>query len=128
LKDHRGQMRLVSLGAGRGEWMLLGRGLGCRAPWLERVVDADPFDAKAEAGLGRLALQRKDSATAVRAFRAALATNPPDRATAHTDLAEAHVAAGQLKEAKTETLNALEIAPSYNRALDLLLKINESAK
>ena len=94
----------------------------------KRVVDADPFDAKAEAGLGRLALQRKDSATAVRAFRAALATNPPDRATAHTDLAEAHVAAGQLKEAKTETLNALEIAPSYNRALDLLLKINESAK
>jgi Flp pilus assembly protein TadD len=94
----------------------------------KRVVDVDPFDAKAEAGLGRLALKRKDAATAVRAFRAALATNPPDRATAHTDLAEAHVAAGQLKEAKTETLNALEIAPSYDRALDLLLKINEAAK
>jgi hypothetical protein len=36
------------------------------------------------------------------------------------------MAAGQLKEAKTQTLSALEIAPSYDRALDLLLKINEA--
>ena len=89
-----------------------------------RVVDVDPFDSKSQAGLGRLALQRKDGTTAVRAFRAALASNPADRASAHTDLAEALVAAGQLREAKTETLNALEIAPSYDRALELLLKIN----
>jgi len=91
-----------------------------------KVVDIDPFDAKAETALGRLALKRKDTATAVRAFRSALGTNPPDRAAAHTDLAEALMAAGQLKEAKTQTLSALEIAPSYDRALDLLLKINEA--
>jgi tetratricopeptide (TPR) repeat protein len=91
----------------------------------KRVVDVDPFDAKAQAGFGRLALRRKDTTTAVRAFRSVVATNPADRASAHTDLAEALVAAGQLKEAKTETLNALEIAPGYDRALDLLLKINE---
>jgi tetratricopeptide (TPR) repeat protein len=91
-----------------------------------KIVDIDPFDAKAEAGLGRLALKRKDTPAAVRAFRSALAANPADRAGAHTDLAEALVAAGNLKEAKTQTLNALEIAPSYDRALDLLLKINES--
>ena len=91
-----------------------------------KVIDVDPFDAKAQAALGRLALKRKDTATAVRAFRSALATNPADRASAHTDLAEALMSAGQLKEAKSETLNALEIAPSYDRALDLLLKINES--
>ena len=36
------------------------------------------------------------------------------------------MAARQLREAKTETLNALELAPSYDRALDLLLKINEA--
>ena len=92
----------------------------------KRVVDVDPFDAKAQTGLGRLALRRKDAATAVRSFRSALATNPADRATAHTDLAEALLAAGQRQEAKTEILSALEIAPSYDRALDLLLKINES--
>jgi tetratricopeptide (TPR) repeat protein len=92
----------------------------------KKIVDIDPFDAKAEAALGRLALKRKDTATAVRSFRSALGANPADRASAHTDLAEALVAAGQLKEAKAQTLNALEIAPSYDRALDLLLKINES--
>jgi Flp pilus assembly protein TadD len=92
----------------------------------KRVVDVDPFDGKAQAGIGQLALRRKDTATAVRAFRSALATNPADRASAHTDLAEALLAAGQAREAKTETLNALEIAPSFDRALDLLLKINES--
>jgi tetratricopeptide (TPR) repeat protein len=88
-----------------------------------RVVDVDPFDAKAQAGLGRLALQRKDTETALRAFRSALATNPPDRATAHTDLAEAHLMAGQRDEAKKQAIAALEIAPSFVRAQDLLLKI-----
>ena len=92
-----------------------------------RVVDVDPFDGKAQAGLGRLALQRKDTTdrrarVPERRWRRILPIVP----TAHTDLAEALVAAGQLKDAKTETLNALEIAPSYDRALDLLLKINES--
>jgi tetratricopeptide (TPR) repeat protein len=88
-----------------------------------RVVDVDPFDARAQAGLGRLALQRKDVETALRAFRSVLATNPPDRATAHTDLAEAHLLAGQKDEAKKQAIAALEIAPSFVRAQDLLLKI-----
>ena len=90
-----------------------------------RVVDIDPFDAKSQAGLGRLALRRKDTTTALRAFRAALATNPPDRASAHTDLAEAHLLAGDRGEAKKEAIAALEIAPSFERAQDLLLKIVE---
>jgi Flp pilus assembly protein TadD len=86
-------------------------------------VAADPFDRDAQAGLGRLALRRKDTATALRAFRSALASNPPDRAQAHADLAEAYVSAGQLDEAKRQTLAALEIAPAFERAQDLLLKI-----
>jgi tetratricopeptide (TPR) repeat protein len=91
----------------------------------KRVVDVDPFDSKAQSGLGRLAMRRKDTQTALRAFRAALAANPPDRVSAHTDLGEALLAAGQRAEAKTQTLNALEIAPTFDRALDLLLKIND---
>jgi Tfp pilus assembly protein PilF len=61
----------------------------------------------------------------VRAFRSALAGNPPDRAQAHVDLAEAYLAAGRRAQAKTETLSALEIAPSFERAQDLLLKLVE---
>ena len=40
----------------------------------------------------------------------------------------AHLAAGQYADAKKQTLAALEIAPSFERAQDLLLKISESAK
>ena len=88
-----------------------------------RVVGIDPFDRDAQAAYGRLALKRKDNDAAVRAFRAALARNPPDRATAHVDLAEAYASAGQTAEAKKEVLAALEIAPSFERAQDLLLKV-----
>jgi tetratricopeptide (TPR) repeat protein len=93
-----------------------------------RLVAIDPFDRDAEAQLGRLALKRKDAVTAVRSFRSVLGSNPPDRAQAHVDLAEAHLAAGQYADAKKQTLAALEIAPSFERAQDLLLKISDTAK
>ncbi len=88
-----------------------------------RVVAADPFVAKAQAAGGRYALSRKDTQAALRSFKSALALNPPVRASAHTDLAEAYVQAGQTAEARREILAALEIAPSFERAQDLLLKI-----
>jgi tetratricopeptide (TPR) repeat protein len=90
-----------------------------------RIVGIDPFDRDAQRAYGRLALQRKELDAAQRAFRAALASNPPDRAQAHVDLAEAYVSAGKLGEAKKEILAALEIAPSFERAQDLLLKVVE---
>jgi tetratricopeptide (TPR) repeat protein len=92
-----------------------------------RLVAVDPFDASAQSRYGRLLLQRKNAPDAVRAFRSALASNPPDRAAAHLDLAEAYVTTGQLPDAKRETLAALEIAPSFERAQDLLLKIVDAA-
>ena len=73
--------------------------------------------------VGRSALQRKDGVRAVRAFRSALAAGTPDRATTHTDLAEAYLVTGQLGDAKREALAALEIAPSFERAQDVLLKV-----
>jgi tetratricopeptide (TPR) repeat protein len=88
----------------------------------ERVVSLDPFDAQGHAGLGRLAVERKDGALAVREFRAALATGPADKAAAHCDLGEAYLIDGKPVEAKREALAALEIAPSFERAQDLLLK------
>jgi len=93
-----------------------------------RLVAIDPFDREAEAQLGRLALKRKDPLMAVRSFKSVLGSNPPDRAQAHVELAEAHLAAGQYADAKKQTLAALEIAPSFERAQDLLLKISDTAK
>jgi cytochrome c-type biogenesis protein CcmH/NrfG len=89
----------------------------------ERVIGLDPFDGRAQTNVGRLALQRQDAPTAVRAFRVALATEPPDRAAAHLDLAEAYLLDGKMPEAKRQTLYALEIAPSFEKAQELLLRI-----
>jgi tetratricopeptide (TPR) repeat protein len=88
-----------------------------------RVLDADPFDTHGQTIVGRASLQRKDAAAAIRAFRAALASQPPDKAVAHFDLAQAYLLGGQSADAKRETLEALEIAPSFEPAQDLLLKI-----
>jgi Tfp pilus assembly protein PilF len=46
----------------------------------------------------------------------------------HTDLAEAYLANKQPDDAKKETLAALEIAPSYERAQDLLLQVVGTGK
>jgi tetratricopeptide (TPR) repeat protein len=89
----------------------------------DRVVALDPFDGGAQTSLGRLALQRHDGEAAVRAFKVALAAGPADRAAAHLDLAEAYLLNGQMPDAKKQTLYALEIAPSFERAQELLLKL-----
>ena len=92
----------------------------------ERVVSLDPSDPAAHAGLGRLAMKKNQATIALREFKAALALGPADRAAAHCDLGEAFLALGQKADAKREAIAALEIAPSFERAQDLLLKAIES--
>jgi tetratricopeptide (TPR) repeat protein len=93
------------------------------APVFERIVAIDPFDASAQTEVGRLALERGDAKMAVQAYKTALALAPVDRAAAHTDLAESYLRDGQRAEARRQTLAALEIAPGYQRAQDLLLEL-----
>jgi Tfp pilus assembly protein PilF len=90
---------------------------------LERVVAIDPFDSPSHTTLGRMALASGQTAEAVRNFRVALAAGPVDRASAHADLAEGLLSAGDRAEAKRQALAALEIAPTYERAQDILLKL-----
>ncbi len=91
----------------------------------DRIVALDPFDAAAHTGSGRLAMKRRDSAVAVREFTAALLTKVADKATAHCDLGEAYLLAKRPQDAKKEALSALEIAPTFERAQDLLLRAVE---
>lgn len=90
-----------------------------------RLVGLDPFDATPHQAIGRLALARGDARAATREFRVALAIGPVDRVTAHCDLAESYLLAGQRDEAKRQALAALEIAPTYERAQELLLRVVE---
>ncbi len=87
-----------------------------------RVVAIDPFDPTAHSGLGRLALKNNQADVAVREFKAALAIGPADKASAHCDLGEAYLLANRPADAKAEALAALEIAPSFDRAQELLLR------
>jgi tetratricopeptide (TPR) repeat protein len=92
-------------------------------PVYQRIASIDPFDADAHSHLGRFALEKNEAETAVREFRAVLALGPVDKAAAHADLAESYLKSGQRAEARKQTLAALEIAPSYERAQNLLLEL-----
>jgi len=93
-------------------------------PVYARIAAIDPFDPEPHIELGRFAMARRDYETASREFRAVLALNPVDAASAHTDLAESYLGSGKRPEARRSILAALEIAPSYERAQDLLLRLS----
>ena len=90
---------------------------------LERAVYIDPRDVGLHqrlAGLyGALGNWRK----AVRERRAVVALAPPDMAEAYYQLALAWYQAGDLTAARREALRALDVAPAYEAAQDLLLQI-----
>jgi len=87
------------------------------------ISSLDPFDAANHSALGRLKMKAGDPATASREFRAAIAAGALDAAAAHVDLAESYVATGDKALAKKEAIAAMEVAPGYPRAQDLLLKL-----
>jgi predicted Zn-dependent protease len=89
----------------------------------ERIAQLDPFDAANHTRLGRLKMGAGDAQTAAREFRAAIASGTLDPAAAHSDLAESYLALGNKAEARRAILAAIEVAPGYPRAQDLLLKV-----
>ncbi|HWS89541.1 MAG TPA: tetratricopeptide repeat protein [Pyrinomonadaceae bacterium] len=82
-----------------------------------------PFEPTAHARAGELYLDTKDAAGALTEFRAALALRPPNEAEAHYNVARAFHALGKTADAKRSVLRALEAAPSYEKAQELLLTI-----
>jgi cellulose synthase operon protein C len=90
---------------------------------LEALLALQPLDRDVHRQIGELSLQRNRPERAVRAFSAVLHLNPPDRAEAHYHLAQALLAKGALAEARREVLRALEIAPAFEKAQALLLKL-----
>jgi tetratricopeptide (TPR) repeat protein len=95
-------------------------------PVYQRIVSIDPFDAESRAGYGRALMQAHKPDEATREFKAVVAMHPVDQAAAYTDLAESYYQSGKRADARKQTLAALEVAPSYERAQDLLLKLSEA--
>ncbi|HEV8189417.1 MAG TPA: tetratricopeptide repeat protein [Pyrinomonadaceae bacterium] len=83
----------------------------------------NPFDYKLHNQAGELSVELKDYAKALREFQVALALAPPNVAEANYNIAAAYHALGRQPEAKRAVLRALEAAPRYEKAQELLLRI-----
>jgi len=82
-----------------------------------------PLEFTAHEKLGTVLYTEKQYSSAAREYEALLALNTPDKAGAYFHLAEAQLAAGNKQDARKNILKSLEIAPSYEPAQELLLKI-----
>jgi tetratricopeptide (TPR) repeat protein len=89
--------------------------------YLERAIAVNPYDQDVHRSLGAVAMQRSDYTTAIREYGVLLALDETDPALANTDLAEAFLRDGNKVQAKRYALAALEIAPMFERAQDILL-------
>ena len=90
---------------------------------LELSIYIDPYDSRLHGWLAEAALESQNWTAAIAACQVLLGLNPPDPAEAHYNLARAWLGAGKKAEAKKETLRALEIAPTFEKAQLLLLKL-----
>ena len=82
-----------------------------------------PFDYALHTTAGELSFTTKDYTNALSEFQAALALQPPNIAEANYNVATAYHALGRQLEAKRAVLHALEAAPRYEKAQELLLRI-----
>ena len=92
---------------------------------LERIVYIYPLEIEAHQRLAGLYEEIGVAGLTVRERQAVVALEPVDMAEALYQLARAQVGAGDLADAKRSVLGALEIAPGFPAAQDLLLAIVE---
>lgn len=90
---------------------------------LDSVNYVAPFDEQLHGQLGDWLLQAGRAGEALGEYRIAMAMNPPDEATAHLRLARAQYALHALPEARREVFAALEVAPNFRPAQQLLLQL-----
>jgi tetratricopeptide (TPR) repeat protein len=92
---------------------------------LAKLIYIYPEDEETHRRLGTLLLDAGDAEGAVREGKALLALKPVDAAESHFELAKALKAARRLSEAKDQVVMALEAAPGYKPAQQLLLQLSQ---
>ncbi len=95
---------------------------------LSLSIYIDPYDLQVFKKLGDAAMACGKWSTAIDAYRSLAGSKVADSAGAHFDLARALLESGNRPESKREVLKALEIAPSYREAQELLLSLSGEAK
>jgi tetratricopeptide (TPR) repeat protein len=90
--------------------------------YMDRAVAITPYRLDVHRIGAEIARRQNDPQMAVRELEVLVDLDVNDPVEARTDLAEAYLANGQAPEARRNILNALEIAPSYQRAQQVLLQ------
>jgi cellulose synthase operon protein C len=93
---------------------------------LERTMFIHPYDPATHVRLAGMYATLREHRKAVRERKAVVALNPVDRAEALYQLALAYRDAGDAAAARREVLRALEHAPAFEKAQDLLLALRQS--
>jgi tetratricopeptide (TPR) repeat protein len=91
---------------------------------LERIMYIYPYEMDYHARLAEVYAASAEREKAVRERRAVVALQPVDRAEALYQLAVALRDAGDRSEARTQVIRALEAAPAFERAQELLLELS----
>ncbi len=115
-RSYRGNLELAEIEERLGD-------PAAAAAALDRLLYVYPYDMALHARLADLYAELEIWARAVKERRAVLALDPVDRAEALYLLARAYVEAGDLDNARRTVLEALELAPLFERAQELLLEI-----
>ena len=89
---------------------------------LSDVLLVAPLDEELHAELGDWLLRDGSPAAALREYQALAAMNPHDQAAVHYRLARAYHALGEPDRVREHLLYALELAPNYREAQQLLLE------
>ena len=93
---------------------------------LDKAMYAYPMEIDPHRRLAELSEAAADWDRAVRERRAVLALHPVNRPDALYRLARAEFGAGRLDDARRTVLQALELAPEFEAAQDLLLEIHDA--
>ncbi len=90
--------------------------------YVQRAVSVNPYRLDVHQVGAEVAKRTGDAAMAVREYEVLVTLDQNDPVEARTNLAEAYMSNGQKDQAKRNILTALEIAPSYQRAQEVLLQ------
>ena len=91
--------------------------------YLQETMYVDPLHPDTHLNLGELYLETERPAEAVREFKIFLSLDPVDEAATHYKIANALLESGDDQGARRHVLLSLEIAPSFEEAQRLLLRV-----
>ena len=90
--------------------------------YIDRALAINPYRLDVHQAAARLAERSGNARDAVREHEILVRLDVNDPVEARTNLAQAYLSNGQQTEARRNILRALEVAPSYRRAQQLLLQ------